>query len=259
METRSSTGKSIRVDYKQLINRSVKLPRARKQPSAKTDLFPVEIVSEDSQSGRVKVHYIGYGVEFDEWKNLSEVETTINSDGEVRGEEIPPSNEDSVTATSVASVYEPLYEPYSPYKDLRIRIKRGLSCSRTGSPTVKISMPFDMLLFNGGLKCVGIPSEERHGVQHYKIKNYEDLNELLGRDWHFRGININGDYGYAVLKTVDFYLLKSRKFVEYVPSKHHNVFDCIKTDTGHSLVFSLVCDYGTSETFGTDETIFSLS
>ena len=40
----------------------------------------------------------------------------------------------------------------------------------------------------------------------YKLKNYADLNHLLGRDWHFRGLNANGDYGYAVLDTIDFYI-----------------------------------------------------
>ena len=55
------------------------------------------------------------------------------------------------------------YQPFSLYKELRIIIKCSLTCSRTASPLVKINMPFDILLFNGGLKGKGIPSNKRSG------------------------------------------------------------------------------------------------
>jgi len=118
-------------------------------------------------------------------------------------------------------------------------------------------MPTDMLLFSGGLKSVGVPSEKKWDPA-LQVRHYADLDELLGRDWHFRGININGDYGYVVLQTVDYYFRKSQAFIEYIPSKQQrNVFDCIETATGYSLVFSFVCDFGTSDTFGTDKAIFT--
>ena len=59
-------------------------------------------------------------------------------------------------------------------------------------------MPFDVLLFNGGLKSLGNPSKNLGGNQHYKIVHYKDLNHLLGQNWHVRGINSNDDYGYVV-------------------------------------------------------------
>ena len=50
------------------------------------------------------------------------------------------------------------YQPFSLYKELRLRLKRSLTYSRTASPLVKIDILFDILLFNGGLKQKGIPS-----------------------------------------------------------------------------------------------------
>ena len=64
-----------------------------------------------------------------------------------------------------------------------------MTCSRKDSPSIKISMPFDILLYNGGLKAAGVLSGISAGIQHYKLKNYADLNHLLGRNWHFRGLN----------------------------------------------------------------------
>ena len=43
------------------------LPRAR--PAKKEDtLYQLEVIEEDA-NGRVKVHYVGYGVEHDEWRD----------------------------------------------------------------------------------------------------------------------------------------------------------------------------------------------
>ena len=118
-------------------------------------------------------------------------------------------------------------------------------------------MPFDILLFNGGLKCSGIPSGKKSGVQHYKLNNYADIDHLLGANWHFRGLNAKGDYGYAVLDTNDFYIHKSRSLVEFIPSKvSSNTFASVNTSIGYSLVFCFVCNYGTTDTFGKDKKIF---
>ena len=40
----------------------------------------------------------------------------------------------------------------------------------------------------------------------YSISHYNDLDELLGNQWHMRVLNINGDYFYAILGTVSFHL-----------------------------------------------------
>ena len=64
-------------------------------------------------------------------------------------------------------------------------------------------MPFDAVTFNGGLRLLGTESKKVQGIQHYTIKHYRDLNPLLGKNWHFRGLNVNADYGYVILETLD--------------------------------------------------------
>ena len=79
----------------------------------------------------MKVHYIGYSKKYDQWKDEEEI-----LDGRDAGH--LAKNE----ATGL------ICKPYSLYEDLSIKIKRALTCRRSGSPLVKITMLFDVLLFN---------------------------------------------------------------------------------------------------------------
>ena len=167
----------IRVDYRQLAD--IKLPRTPKKVR-KPELYPIRIAKRDG--ARVKVHYIGYSSSYDEWKDISELEAI----GEAEREQAPTH-----------------FQPFSLYKDLRVKIKLAMSCGRKSSPSVRISMSFDILQFNGGLKQCGVPSRRVSGNQYYRIGHYRDLNPLLGTRWHYRGLNSNGDYFYAVLETVE--------------------------------------------------------
>lgn len=71
-------------------------------------------------------------------------------------------------------------------------------------------MPIYVLLFNGGLKIAEKPTKKVGGVQYYGIDQYRDLDHLLGINWHVRGINSQGDYGYAVtyFSNVIFHMVK---------------------------------------------------
>ena len=188
----------------------------------------------------VKIHYVGFSSDWDEWRYEEELESQDDSDH---------------CTTSV----EP-YQPYSIYSCLRVRVKLALNCGRKVSPVVKISMPFDVIQFNGGLKTVGVPLKNVRGVQHYIINQYEDLNPFLGSYWRFRGLNTNGDYGYVLLDTVDFCLRKARSLVEYYPPMASSADEQSPsktfTDTGHVLSFYFVCKYGTGTTFGKDKNNF---
>ncbi len=139
-----------------------------------------------------------------------------------------------------------------------MKIKCALNCGQKVSPNIKISMPFDLIQFNGGLKTVGIPSKMVCNIQHYGIKHYQDLDPFLGSFWHYRGLNVNGDYyGYVQLDTVSFFLRKSRSLVEYFPpSSDSQPLSKTVTHTGHTLSFSFVCKYGIGSTFGKDKQIF---
>jgi len=151
-------------------------------------------------------------------------------------------------------------ELFSLHNYLKEKIKQSLSCTRKSSPEVRIVVPFDAITFNGGLRLLGTRSKKAQGVQHYTIKRYQDLNPLLGKNWHYRGLNVNADYGYVILETVEFYLRKCKPLEEYVPSQEQDdespstrisVFD-----TGHHLTFNFVCGYGSRSTFGKDKKVF---
>ena len=135
-------------------------------------------------------------------------------------------------------------QTYSLYRDLSLHIKRAFSCSRKASPEVKITMPFDVTLFNGGLRLAAIPLKKSRGqLQQYKIKHNKDLNHLLGTDWHIRVLNENGDCGCIISDTVRFYICRNRPVIEYVSSPSNGLVRH-SIDAGHSLVFSFVYKYG---------------
>ena len=98
--------------------------------------------------------------------------------------------------------------PYRLYKTLGIIIKQVIVCGRKQSPVVKISIGFDYLFFKGGLQTAGTPARCVQGYQWYKNERYSDLDSYLGPNWHYRGVNEHGDYTYAVLESIEFYLYK---------------------------------------------------
>lgn len=212
---------------------SVKLPRAE---AVKTKLYPVTVTERDSGSSRVKIHFVGYSEDYDEWREEEDLESLEDD-----------------------QCLEPAtpYQPFSVYGNLRVKIKQALVSGRKSSPIVKINIGFDFIQFNGGLKAAGRLFKVVQGVQHFKIEQYRDLDPYLGNNWHFRGFNPNGDYGYVQLETVDFCLRKSRCLVEYFPSNTNNEPPIqSSTNTGHVLSFCFVSNYGTATTFGKDKKIF---
>ena len=201
-------------------------------------MYPIEVVQTDGD--RVKVHYVGYSDIHDEWKDKAELEdfTTATSG---------TTTESSVTSSTS-------YQPYSFHKDLKFRVKKSISCSRTTSPKVVIVMPINVLLFKGGLEMAGKLTKKVGGVKYYGIDRYRNLNHLLGINWHVRGLNSQDDYDYAIKNTVQFYMRKFKPLVEYVSSSSGTT-KC-KLDMGYYLCFSFTQGYGNVSTFGKDSDIF---
>ena len=46
------------------------------------------------------------------------------------------------------------------------------------------------------------------------MAKYSDLDELLGKRWHIRVVNVNGDFSYAILETIRFYLTQPRPLLD---------------------------------------------
>ena len=208
----------------------IKLPK--RTISKDKDLYAVEIVDYDGE-GRVKINYVGYSSCHDEWRDEAEI-VPIE----------PQPVENSMETDN-------LYTPFSLYNELGSRIKSSLMSQRKESPTVRIELPFDKVLFEGELKACG--KELRHfcGVQRYKITKYADLNPLLGQNWHLHGINSNGDFCYVILSTLEYYLHKCEPLKEYFPSASGSENFILKPrDLGDMLTFIFVRGDGTREEFG---------
>ena len=93
-------------------------------------------------------------------------------------------------------------------------------------------MDFDDVMFDGGLKQAGKLKKVQRGVNVYSISAYGDLD---GSKWF---INSNGDFGYAILRTVNFMLKKRRPLVEYRPTQ--DAFEKLTFSQGYCRVFTFV-------------------
>ncbi len=58
-------------------------------------------------------------------------------------------------------------------------------------------MPFDRILFDGGLKARAVTVIKSAQRKKYTIQRYSNLENPLGKRWHLRGINKAGDYCYV--------------------------------------------------------------
>jgi len=149
-----------KANYRDLLKLNLKGSRrssGQKTSASRDRLYPIEVVQTDGD--RVKVHYVGYSDIHDEWKDKAELEdfTTATSG----------------TTTESSDTSSTSYQPYSFHQDLKFRVKKSITCSRTTSPKVVIVMPIDVLIFNGGLKMAGKPTKKVGGVQYYAIRRLE--------------------------------------------------------------------------------------
>ena len=188
----------------------VRLPRATRTTRAtKDELYPVEVVARDGD--KVKVHYIGYGDEDDEWRDIAEIVET-----------------------------QPDVEPYVPFdahRELAYQIVLALDSKHRSDPDVRIELPFDKLLFEGGLKQYGKLLCKSRGHDVYTIQSYSALAPLLGDKWHMRGLNERLNFCYVNLKTVQFHLHKRQNIEVYdfagkrtIPGGYVLVFKFVRMD-----------------------------
>jgi len=188
-------------------------------------LYPISIL--ETRGDRVKIHYIGYGNEYDEWRKSNEIETSACS------------------AT----------DGYDLHSTLAGRIKATLNGQRKSSPRIRVVMPFDESTFNEGLGSKGYIHKPAKGISQYKLTHLRDLNELLGKGWHYRGINKAGDYSYVTPGTVRYRLYKRRSITHYVPNSNGQPMKS-HIPQGHMLNFTFVRGNGTPSDFGTNPNVF---
>ena len=120
----------------------------------------MEIVEE--KGAEVKVHYVGYGSEYDEWKPRTEIVHTKPDFGSDCNE-----------------------RKYSTLTELACCIKKTLQPSQGDDPDAVSRCP-SMLQLSRCSKT-GIPwaRHECDSSDVYTVAQYSDLNDILGDNWHF--------------------------------------------------------------------------
>ena len=175
-------------------------------------LYDVEVVEDDPDQERVKIHYIGYGTEYEEWKSKSEIV-------------ICPPSRDSSTSPDV-----------SPFSTLACCIKRKLLPNRE-DPAIRIQTPFDKENWKLLEEKAANTGRDLH------LGAYSDLDELLGENWHYRVCNERGDFSYVILETVRYHIYTPRPLLEYSVSTESDgklKYTPVYIEQGPELVFSFV-------------------
>lgn len=74
------------------------------------------------------------------------------------------------------------------HKDLAYQIKNALGNSSIPAPfVITISLPFDFLVYQGGLADSGMPAQGSNSAASFKaISSYSSLEWLLGQYWQVR-------------------------------------------------------------------------
>jgi len=120
---------------------------------------------------------------------------------------------------------------YNPFTELACQVKRKLAPSRHEDPAVRVQVPATNEMFQA------LTSQAKKDGRVYRIQEYS---------WHIRVVNQNGDFSYALLETIRFYLAASRPLIEYEPVFEDGAvktFEPVFIEQCSSLVFSFVrCD-----------------
>lgn len=80
--------------------------------------------------------------------------------------------------------------------------------------------------FDSCLESRGTFKKRERGHVVYTMQNYSKVDDLLGCNWHYRGINAEGDFSFVVLSVVEFHLFQRRRIVEYLPFKMESERTC---------------------------------
>ena len=192
-------------------------------------LYPVTVISNPRNgSQRVQIHYIGYGSRYDEWRDRDDI--------------VP------IPCLTM--------EKFDLNQELVFKIKSSLLGNRKSNPVIRLTMPFDLITFNEGLGVSGHIVRTVRKIDYIKIRRYEELNPVLGPNWHFRGVNAVGDYSYVILDSVEYYLYRRRGIAHYIPDDDNKPLKTV-IPCGYMLSFRFVSGDGTPSEFGTNTNIFS--
>ena len=93
---------------------------------------------------------------------------------------------------------------FNLYDELYYQIKSSLNFSRSSKsanfdPEVRIELPFDSLLFAGGLQQHGYLIARCQAHEIYGLCHYNDVEHIIGKRWYVSVINKQMNFCYVKL------------------------------------------------------------
>lgn len=163
----------------------------------------MQIIDRDKDLNRVKIHFVGYSSDFDEWRDGNDFIKSENSNlGRLLPQFIP--SEDSLPDRASALL-----------NHLSKEIKFALFSTKRETPDVRIEERIDMDIYHKYLQHIGVVKKFRWRDVHC-VENNFDLCGLLGNRWYERIQNFNGDLDcYVIPGTVRFWLLEKKAIKEF--------------------------------------------
>ena len=114
------------------------------------------------------------------------------------------------------------YQPFNVHQNLAFAIKSSLTSGRDKDSAVRLQIPFDKLLFQGGMKAAGKLLQVVQGEEHNGIEQHADLTPFLGDRWFVRGLNAHLNFCAVLAKTVIYYLHKKATIMDHLSDDRIN-------------------------------------
>ena len=213
-----------------VLSKTVKSRKVGPSTSSDSQLYRLKVIEKDDANGHVKVRYMGYGEEYDEWKLLEDI---------IELSESSSTDEASSVTTTSFSVGK-----FCLYKELAYRVKALLCSSRKGNPLCRVVMSFDIIYFEGLIRRgTKMCSTGQRKSEVYQLSSLTKLDDLLGERWYIRGINATGDFCYIQPGSVKYYLKHCKRKAEYQMQADGTIHKCLFGGQCQ-LVFQFVCNDG---------------
>ena len=162
-------------------------------------LYDIEILEEEDY--QVKIHYVGYSSQYDEWIRKSEIQYKPGRPLAARHDNHEPSLDDpSLVFSALGSSIKQKLIPSGGRED----------------PAVRIQVPCTQKTFQL-LKRRGRSLGKSRARDCFTLRNYCDLDDLLGEGWHLRVANANGDFSHVILETIRYYMMRPKPLLDFEP------------------------------------------
>ena len=150
----------------------------------------------------MKIHYVGYGSLFDEWRPLGDNEGS---------EYFPFVCKEKLFITSENSLVD---RTQTFHGQLFREIKKKLWSGRREDPEISIDLNVDQDVFMEGLGSV-FPGIIQRGKMVYQVKSNRMFDPFLGMKWDERRLNPAGDFAYVISGTIKYWPGQRNPITEY--------------------------------------------